>query len=76
MRAAETKRRIRAWLSDNEKSQAWLAAQAGTFPQRLCDYLKGRRSLNARIADRIEVLTGGAVTMRDVLGLPSRPASR
>ena len=76
MQFPETKRRILKWLQDNEKSQAWLARETGTFPQRLCDYLKGRRTLSPEVADRIEVLTGGAITMREVLGLPSRSASR
>lgn len=63
--------RILEWLASQERSQAWLARKAGIARQRLSDFAAGRRGFSPEVADRISAATGGAITLRELLGLPS-----
>lgn len=68
--------RLREWLHSNGRSQSWLAANSDTYPQRICDFFAGRRRLSAKSADRIEAITGGFVTMRDLVLADLKPAAK
>lgn len=65
-----TLERLRGWLNSQGRSQAWMARQVGTYPERICEYLSGRRAPTPEIADRIARLTEGVVSLRELLGLP------
>jgi len=59
--------RLRRWLSENEVTQADLAAACEVTKPNVCHWLAGRSRPGWRACAVIERMTGGSVTMRDWL---------
>lgn len=53
-----TRRRVRVWLAQNDKSQRWLAEQLGVSEALLSLVLAGKRPCSEELRDDIFSLTG------------------
>lgn len=73
MRPTRGGERLRGWLEDERRSQAWLADQIGSLQQNVSAWIRGRQiPLDAALA--IEKLTGiGVSAWAEPGSLPSHP---
>lgn len=58
---------IKEYLHKEERSLAWLARQVGITRSYLADMISGRRALQDKYARAIIKISGGQVTMDDIL---------
>ncbi len=59
--------KLRAYIKDRNLSQNSFALQVGMIPQTLSLILSKQRKLSAEEAIRIEDVTGGVITVRDLV---------
>jgi DNA-binding transcriptional regulator YdaS (Cro superfamily) len=57
--------RLAKWLDDHEKSQDWLAQEAGVTQGRICQVVGGDQP-SLKLARAIERATGGEVSWREL----------
>lgn len=65
-RSKETRRAIRVYLAQHDKTQRWLADKLGVHESFLSDVIGGRRPLSEKVADDLQRLTG--IDLRDQIG--------
>lgn len=58
--------KLSAWLADNKKSAEQLGKELGCTGQAVRRWCSGDRMPDASMIEKIEIATGGAVTLQDL----------
>lgn len=74
--------KLQAWLSENNKSAAWLAQETELSAPYICRLIAGERTPSIDTCAKIAAATGGQVTVLDFMPEPepkrkrARPSQR